>query len=127
MDSEDICLSVFLCICVGEGIGDKSKSIYPLVFTDEGIGDKSKSIYPLVFTDEGIGDKSKSIYPLVFINYYPCQGQSALSMPNFNVTYQDYASDIREILAYKQTQHKDIMSELNVQFFMADGTIQIKK
>ena len=66
MDSEDICLSVFLCICVGEGIGDKSKSIYPLVFTDEGIGDKSKSIYPLVFTDEGIGDKSKSIYPLVF-------------------------------------------------------------
>lgn len=50
MDSEDICLSVFLCICVGEGIGDKSKSIYPLVF----------------------------------INYYPCQGQSALSMPNFN-------------------------------------------
>ena len=38
-----------------------------------------------------------------------------------------YASDIREILAYKQTQHKDIMSELNVQFFMADGTIQIKK
>ena len=44
MDSEDICLSVFLCICVGEGIGDKSKSIYPLVFTDEGIGDKSKSM-----------------------------------------------------------------------------------
>ena len=38
-----------------------------------------------------------------------------------------YASDIREILAYNRTQHKDIMSELNVQFFMADGTIQIKK
>ena len=37
-----------------------------------------------------------------------------------------YASDIREILAYKQTQHKDIMSGLNVQFVMADGTIQIK-
>lgn len=36
-------------------------------------------------------------------------------------------NNIREILAYKQTQHKDIMSELNVQFFMADGTIQIKK
>ena len=30
-------------------------------------------------------------------------------------------------LAYNRTQHKDIMSELNVQFFMADGTIQIKK
>ena len=49
-----------------------------------------------------------------------------LNNPGGNLTYQDYASDIREILAYKQTQHKDIMSELNVQFFMADGTIQIK-
>ena len=43
-----------------------------------------------------------------------------------NLTYQDYASDIREMLAYKQTQHKGIMSGLNVQFVMADGTIQIK-
>jgi len=34
-------------------------------------------------------------------------------------------SDIREILAYNRTQHKDIMSELNVQFVIADGTIQI--
>lgn len=50
-----------------------------------------------------------------------------LNNPGGNLIYQDYASDIREILAYKQTQHKDIMSELNVQFFMADGTIQIKK
>ena len=33
--------------------------------------------------------------------------------------------DIREILAYNWTQHKDIMSELNVQFVIADGTIQI--
>ena len=40
--------------------------------------------------------------------------------------YQDYAISIREILAYKQTQHKDITSGLNVQFVMADGTIQIK-
>jgi len=38
---------------------------------------------------------------------------------------QYYASDIREILAYNRTQHKDIMSELNVQFVIADGTIQI--
>ncbi|EKC78566.1 hypothetical protein LEA_03347 [human gut metagenome] len=37
----------------------------------------------------------------------------------------DYASDIWEILAYNRTQHKDIMSELNVQFVIADGTIQI--
>ena len=48
-----------------------------------------------------------------------------LNNPGGNQTYQDYASDIREILAYKQTQHKDIMSELNVQFVIADGTIQI--
>ena len=38
---------------------------------------------------------------------------------------QYYASDIREILAYNRTQHKDIMSELNVQFVIVDGTIQI--
>jgi len=44
MDSEDICLSVFLCICVGEGIGDKTKLMiptdlrgYPLVFASEGM------------------------------------------------------------------------------------------
>ena len=48
-----------------------------------------------------------------------------LNNPGRNLTYQDYASDIREILAYNRTQHKDIMSELNVQFVIADGTIQI--
>ena len=48
-----------------------------------------------------------------------------LNNPGGNLTYQDYASDIREILAYNRTQHKDIMSELNVQFVIADGTIQI--
>ena len=47
--------------------------------------------------------------------------------PGGNLTYQDYASDIWEILEYNRTQHKDIMSELNVQFVIADGTIQIKK
>ena len=36
-----------------------------------------------------------------------------LNNPGDNLTYQDYASDIREILAYNRTQHKDIMSELN--------------
>ena len=46
-------------------------------------------------------------------------------IPGGNLTYQYYASDIREILAYNRTQHKDIMSELNVQFVIADGTIQI--
>ena len=49
-----------------------------------------------------------------------------LNNPRGNLTYQNYASDIREILAYNRTQHKDIMSELNVQFVMADGIIQIK-
>ena len=44
--------------------------------------------------------------------------------PGGNLTYQDYASDIWEILA-NRTQHKDIMSELNVQFVIVDGTIQI--
>ena len=46
--------------------------------------------------------------------------------PGGNLTYQYYASDIREILAYNRTQHKDIMSELNVQFIMSESTIQIK-
>ena len=49
-----------------------------------------------------------------------------LNHPGGNLTYQDYASDIREILAYNRTQHKDIMSGLNVQFVIADGTFQIK-
>ena len=49
-----------------------------------------------------------------------------LNNPGGNLTYQDYASDIREILAYNRTQHKDIMSGLNVQFVIADGTFQIK-
>ena len=45
--------------------------------------------------------------------------------PGGNLTYQDYERDIWEILAYNRTQHKDIMSELNVQFVIVDGTIQI--
>lgn len=32
MDSEDICLSVFLCICVDEGMEDKTRSIIPTGF-----------------------------------------------------------------------------------------------
>lgn len=54
MDSEYICLSVFLCICADEGIGDKSKSIYPLVFADEGIGDKTRLIIPAGFRTSGV-------------------------------------------------------------------------
>ena len=44
-------------------MGDKTKSIYPLVFAGEGIGDKIKPIYPLAFAGEGIGDKIKPIIP----------------------------------------------------------------
>ena len=35
-----------------------------------------------------------------------------LNHPGGNLTYQDYTSDIREILAYNRTQHKDIMLSL---------------
>ena len=44
-------------------MGDKTKSIYPLVYADEGMGDKTKSIYPLVFAGEGMVDKIKPIIP----------------------------------------------------------------
>ena len=38
MDSEDICLSVFLCICVGEGMGDKNKLSVPSRTCESGYG-----------------------------------------------------------------------------------------
>lgn len=62
----------------------------------------------------------------VAIHGLPKTLDDLLNNPGENLAYQDYASDIREILAYQRTQHKDIMSELNVQFVMTDGTIQIK-
>ena len=74
--------------------------------------------YEAEFQGEGTGSAAHGL---------PKTLDDLLNNPGGNLIYQDYASDIREILAYKQTQHKDIMSELNVQFFMADGTIQIKK
>ena len=46
MDREDICLSVFLCICADEGMGDKSRPIIPVVFAGEGIGYKTRLIIP---------------------------------------------------------------------------------
>ncbi len=36
MDSEDICLSVFLCICVGEGMGGKTRPMIPFGFRISG-------------------------------------------------------------------------------------------
>ena len=41
------------------------------------------------------------------------------------IIYSVFMKFDMEILAYNRTQHKDIMSELNVQFVIADGTIQI--
>ena len=45
--------------------------------------------------------------------------------PGGNLTYQDYASDIWEILAYNRTQKEEVRTEVNVQFVIVDGTIQI--
>ena len=84
MDSEDICLSVFLCICVGEGMGDKIKPSIPAGLRERGYRRQNQAeythwpsrarvwetkpsrLYPLAFASEGMGDKIKSIYPLVF-------------------------------------------------------------
>ena len=46
MDSEDICLSVFLCICADEGMGDKTKSIYPFGFVQRGLARGFAKISP---------------------------------------------------------------------------------
>ena len=41
-------------------------------------------VIPSGFHNLGISNKTSFSYPQTFLNYYPCQGQSALSMPNFN-------------------------------------------
>lgn len=55
MGSEDICLSVFLCICVDEGMGDKTSYLYPAELVDEGMGDKIRSIIPTGLRRRGYG------------------------------------------------------------------------
>ena len=82
MDSEVICLSVFLCICADEGMGDKSRPIIPAGLRGRGYRrqkqvdythwlsrarvweTKSSRLYPLAFAGEGMGDKIRLIYPL---------------------------------------------------------------
>ena len=54
MDSEDICLSVFLCICVGEGMGDKNKLIIPSTFVHRGTDKDFAVISPV---DTGISGR----------------------------------------------------------------------
>ena len=85
--------------------------------------DVEKFLYKATGGSVSLGDLSVEN---AMIHGLPKTLDDLLNNPGENLTYQDYASDIREILAYKQTQHKGIMSGLNVQFVMADGTIQIK-
>ena len=82
MDSENICLSVFLCICVGEGIEVRRGLSVPWRTCGRRYGRqnqvdhtrwstrtrvceaKPSRLYPLVFVDEGMWDKIKPIYSL---------------------------------------------------------------
>lgn len=43
-------------------MGDKTKSIYPLVFADEGMGDKIKLIIPAGFGGRGYGRQNQADY-----------------------------------------------------------------
>ena len=85
--------------------------------------DVEKFLYKATGGSASLGDLSVED---ATIHGLPKTLDDLLNNPGDNLTYQDYASDIREILAYNRTQHKDIMSELNVQFVIADGTFQIK-
>ena len=85
--------------------------------------DVEKFLYKATGGSVSLGDLSVEN---AMIHGLPKTLDDLLNNPGENLTYQDYASDIREILAYKRTQHKDIMSELNVQFIMSESTIQIK-
>ena len=84
--------------------------------------DVEKFLYKATGGSVSLGDLSVEN---AMIHGLPKTLDDLLNNPGENLTYQDYASDIREILAYNRTQHKDIMSELNVQFVIVDGTIQI--
>ena len=85
--------------------------------------DVEKFLYKATGGSASLGDLSVED---ATIHGLPKTLDDLLNNPGDNLTYQDYASDIREILAYNRTQHKDIMSGLNVQFVIADGTFQIK-
>ena len=85
--------------------------------------DVEKFLYKATGGSVSLGDLSVEN---AMIHGLPKTLDDLLNNPGENLTYQDYASDIREILAYNRIQHKDIMSELNVQFVIADGTFQIK-
>ena len=66
------------------GISSKTSLAYPQTFHSVGIRSQTSLAYPQTFHSVGISSKTSFTYPQTFLNYYPCQGQSALSMPNFN-------------------------------------------
>ena len=53
MDSEDICLSVFLCICVGEGMGGKNKLAVPSRTCESGYVRQNQVDYTLHLCTSG--------------------------------------------------------------------------
>jgi len=53
MDSEDICLSVFLCICVGEGMGGKNKLSVPSRTCESGYVRQNQVDYTLHLCTSG--------------------------------------------------------------------------
>ncbi len=51
---------------------------------------------------------------------------SLLNQPRNNLTYTNYREDRLLIKNYERTQHKRILSELNIGFNVKNGKIQIK-
>lgn len=51
---------------------------------------------------------------------------SLLNQPGNNLTYTNYREDILLIKNYERTQHKRVLSELNIGFNIKNGKIQIK-
>ena len=67
MDSEDICLSVFLCICVGEGMGDKNKLSVPSRTCESGYVRQNQVDYTHRLSRTRVCEiKSGRIYPPAF-------------------------------------------------------------
>ena len=58
--------------------------LIPTLFKCRGYHGFFLSLIPTFFMRRGYHGFFLSLIPTLSINYYPCQGQSALSMPNFN-------------------------------------------
>lgn len=57
----------------------------------------------------------------------PANLDMLINHPGENLTYMNYQEDIIAIKNYEQTQHKNILSGLNMEFCVENGMIQIKK